>query len=51
MVEIDMLKDQWSSQFNIKDLRATKKILEMEIHEDKWEQKLFLSHKCYTDTV
>jgi hypothetical protein len=41
MSEINSLKDQLSSEFEMKDLDATKKILDMEIHRDL--EKLYLS--------
>ena len=41
MSEINNLKDQLSSEFEMKDLDATKKILDMEIHRDL--EKLYLS--------
>jgi hypothetical protein len=41
MSEINSLRDQLSSEFEMKDLDATKKILGIEIHRDL--EKLYLS--------
>jgi len=41
MFEINSLRDQLSSEFEIKDLDATKKLLGIKIHKDL--EKLYLS--------
>ena len=51
MFEINSLKTQLQEEFELKDLRAMKKILGMEIHRDQKEGKLYLSHKKYIEKV
>ena len=43
MSEINMLKTQLQGEFEMKNLRAAKKILGMEIHRDRKAKKLYLS--------
>ena len=45
IVEINTLKPRMSSEFDMKNLRAAKKISEMKIHRNKREERLFLSFK------
>lgn len=51
MSEINKLKAQLSSEFEMKDLRATKKILVIEIRRDRKTGKLYLSQKNYFEKV
>jgi hypothetical protein len=48
---IDELKAQLNHEFDMKDLRSTKKILGMEIQRDRRADTLFLSHKSYIEKV
>lgn len=48
MSEINRLKVQFSGEFEMKDLGATKKILGMEIHKHRKAGKLYLCQKnCF----
>jgi hypothetical protein len=49
--EIPTLKAQLSSEFEMKDLDAAKKILGMEITRDRKSSLLFLSQHDYIDKV
>ena len=49
--EIVKLKSLLSSEFDMKDLRASKKILGIEIHRDRGAGKLWLSQKGYLKKV
>ncbi|XP_019418558.1 PREDICTED: uncharacterized protein LOC109329342, partial [Lupinus angustifolius] len=51
MSEIKSLKAQLSSEFEMKDLGAGRKILGMEIQRDRKEGTLFLSQKKYIEKV
>ena len=51
MSEVDKLKVQFKQEFEMKDLGAAKKILGMEIHKNRQEEKLFLSQKKYIKKV
>jgi len=51
MEEIVRLKEQLGSAFEMKDLRATKRILGMEISRDRPNRKLFLSQKEFVGKV
>ena len=51
MSEVDKLKAQLKQEFEMKNLRAVKKILGMEIHRNRQEGKLFLSQKKYIEKV
>ena len=51
MSEVDKLKALLKQEFEMKDLRAAKKILGMEIHRNRQEGKLFLSQKKYIEKV
>ncbi|GJR53654.1 transposable element [Tanacetum coccineum] len=51
MSEIDQLKAQLKSEFEMKDLGAAKKILGMEIIRDRRERRLYLSQKKYIEKV
>ena len=51
MFGVDKLKVQLKQEFEMKDLRATKKILGMKIHRNRQEGKLFLSQKKYIEKV
>jgi len=44
---IQKLKAQLKKKFNIRDLREAKKILDMEITQDRDSNRLWLSHKNY----
>jgi hypothetical protein len=48
---VNKLKSQLSSEFEMKDLGAAKKILGMEIHRDRQAGKLFLSQKKYLQKI
>jgi len=48
---ITKLKSQLSNEFEMKDLRAAKKILGMEIHRDRKAGKLYLSQRTYLKKV
>ena len=50
-VEITTLKKLLSSEFDMKDLGAAKKILDMEITRDKKSDLLFLSHHNYIKKI
>ena len=49
--EIRQVKEQLSKEFDMKDLGATKKILEIEIQINRKEGKLYLSQKGYIQKV
>nr|CAD40363.2 OSJNBa0093P23.9 [Oryza sativa Japonica Group] len=49
--EIEKLKAQLSSEFEMKDLGAAKKILSMEITRERHSGKLYLSQKGYIEKV
>ena len=49
--EVNRLKEQLSSEFEMKDLGATRKILGMEIKRDRKAGKLWLSQQKYTEKV
>jgi hypothetical protein len=49
--EIAKLKAQLSKEFEMKDLRAAKKILGMEISRDRKSGKLYLSQRGYIEKV
>ena len=51
LLEIHTLKMQLSSEFEMKDLGAAKKILGMEIKRDRGVGKLFLTQKNYLKKV
>jgi hypothetical protein len=51
MKEITALKAQLSSEFDMKDLGAAKKILGMEIVMDRKSGLLYLSQKSYIEKV
>ena len=51
MCDIKKLKELRSSEFEMKDLSAAKKILGMEIFRDREKKKLFLSQKAYINKV
>ena len=51
MSEINRLKAQLSSEFEMKNLGAAKKILGMEIHRDRKVGTLFLSQKTYIEKL
>jgi len=51
MCDIKKLKELLSSEFEMKDLGAAKKILGMEIFRDREKKKLFLSQKAYINEV
>ena len=51
MCDIKKLKELLSSEFEMKDLGAAKKILGMEIFRDREKKKLFLSQKTYINKV
>lgn len=51
MCDIKKLKELLSSEFEMKDLGAAKKILGMEIFRDREKKKLFLSQKAYIEKV
>ena len=51
MKEITTLKAHLSSEFEMKDLGAAKKILGMEIKQDKKSRLLFLSQQSYVEKV
>jgi len=48
---ISRLKSQLCNEFEIQDLRATKKILGMEIHKDRKARKLYLFQRKYLEKV
>ncbi|KAL3505151.1 hypothetical protein ACH5RR_034992 [Cinchona calisaya] len=50
-IEIHTLKAQLSSEFEMKDLGAPKKILGIEIKRDRGAMKLFLAQKHYLEKV
>ena len=49
--KVDKLKVQLKQEFEVKDLGAAKKILEIKIHRNRQEGKLFLSQKKYIEKV
>ena len=49
--EIKRLKTQINKEFEMKDLNATKKILEMQISRERKTSKLYLSQKGYVKKV
>jgi hypothetical protein len=51
MKDITTLKAQLSSEFEMKDLCAAKKILDMEIKRDRKSSLLFLSQEKYIEKV
>ena len=51
MPEINELKKQFSKEFEMKDMSATKRILGMEISRDRLSGKVYLSQKGYIDKV
>ena len=51
MVEVNKLKSLLSKEFDMKDLGATKKIIEMEIHRDRASRRLWLSQYSYVKRV
>ncbi|KAJ9542762.1 hypothetical protein OSB04_029268 [Centaurea solstitialis] len=51
MGEVQKVKDQLSSEFEMKDLGAAKKILGMEIVRDRKARKLYLSQEGYVQKV
>ncbi|KAI3718291.1 hypothetical protein L6452_19155 [Arctium lappa] len=51
MGEVQKVKDQLNSEFNMKDLGAANRILGMEIIRDKKVRKLYLSQKGYVQKV
>ena len=51
MLNIEKLKKLLCSEFEMKDLSATKKILGMEIHKDKKAGMLYLSPKKYIEQL
>jgi hypothetical protein len=51
MGEVQKVKDQLSSEFDMKDLGAAKKILGMEIIRDRKARKLYLSQRGYVQKV
>ncbi|KAJ9551763.1 hypothetical protein OSB04_015808 [Centaurea solstitialis] len=51
MGEVQKVKDQLSSEFDMKDLGAAKKILGMEIVRDRKARKLYLSQEGYVQKV
>jgi hypothetical protein len=50
MVEVSKLKAQLVMMFRMKDPRATKQILDIEVHRDEKNGKLWLS-RVYTEEV
>lgn len=51
MSEVNHLKSQLSEEFEMKDLGAAKKILDMDIQRDRKVGKLFLTQKSYVERV
>ena len=51
MVYISKLKSQLNSEFDVKDLGATKKILGIEIYRHRGSGKLWLSQQYYIQRV
>jgi hypothetical protein len=51
IVEVNKLKVLLSREFDIKDMGATKKILEMEIRRDRDAKRLWLSQAGYVKKV
>lgn len=51
MSEINKLKAQLSGEFEMKDLRLAKKILDIEIRRDRKAEKLYLFQKNYFEKV
>ena len=47
ILQINRLKEQLSSEFDMKDLGPARKILGMEILRDRQKKKLWLSQKAY----
>jgi hypothetical protein len=51
MKDVNQLKHQLSTEFDMKDLGAAKKILGMEIHRDRKNRRLWISQKSYIEKV
>lgn len=51
MSEIQKLKEQLNSEFDMKDLGSVRKILGMDIHRDRGKRLLTISQSSYLDKV